>query len=254
MGQKKQKKNLPEVIQPKQIELAEGAGPMTQVTMFIAAGGKFSDVREMMQLQREYDAYEAKKAYVKAMALFKKDPPKIYKDKSVGFKSKKPGASSTSYKHATLGAVTDAINKGLGECGFSVSFPLEQDDNSMKVTCIITHELGHSESTSLKAGFDNTGNKNTIQSMGSTISYLERYTVLALTGLATHDQDDDGQAAEPLQFITENECIMIKETIESIDDFSEKDFLSWAKIDSVEGLLAENLQKIKVALKARSEK
>ena len=62
------------------------------------------------------------------------------------------------------------------------------------VTCKITHELGHSEETSLSAPADSSGSKNAIQAIGSTITYLQRYTLLALTGLATHEQDDDAQA------------------------------------------------------------
>ena len=37
-----------------------------------------------------------------------------------------------------------------------------------------------------------TGSKNAIQAIGSTVSYLCRYTLLCVTGLATSDPDDDG--------------------------------------------------------------
>ena len=47
------------------------------------------------------------------------------------------------------------------------------------------------ESTTLSGPPDTTGSKNDLQSIGSTISYLQRYTLLALTGLATFDMDDD---------------------------------------------------------------
>ena len=46
---------------------------------------------------------------------------------------------------------------------------------------------------------DDSGGKNPIQSIGSTITYLERYTILALTGLATKEQDDDGKSANQTQ-------------------------------------------------------
>jgi len=39
------------------------------------------------------------------------------------------------------------------------------------------------------------GNKNPIQAIASTVSYLERYTLLAITGLTTKDMDDDGKNA-----------------------------------------------------------
>jgi hypothetical protein len=51
---------------------------------------------------------------------------------------------------------------------------------------------------------DATGNKNPVQQIGSTVTYLQRYTLLAATGLATSDSDDDGRGgAAASQGITE---------------------------------------------------
>ncbi len=182
-----EKEKLPEVIPANDIQIVEPS-PMAMAQAFLTAGGDLDTLKEMMSLQREHDAYQAKKAYHKAMAAFKKNPPVIGKDKHVAYKT-------TRYSHASLGNVTKQINMALGEHGLSAAWPLEQSNNGIKVTCVITHEMGHSESTSLTAGADSTGTKNGIQAMGSTISYLQRYTILALTGLATEDQDDDGAGA-----------------------------------------------------------
>ena len=59
------------------------------------------------------------------------------------------------------------------------------------MTCKITHEQGYSEETTITAPADLTGSKNVIQAIGSTISYLERYSILALTGLTTYEMDND---------------------------------------------------------------
>jgi hypothetical protein len=48
----------------------------------------------------------------------------------------------------------------------------------------------------LTSGPDTSGSKNPIQALGSAVSYLQRYTLLSLAGLATEDQDDDGATAE----------------------------------------------------------
>jgi ERF superfamily len=63
------------------------------------------------------------------------------------------------------------------------------------VTCILTHQMGHSEETTLAGAPDNSGSKNSIQAIGSTVTYLERYTLLAATGLAAANGDNDGQGA-----------------------------------------------------------
>ena len=52
--------------------------------------------------------------------------------------------------------------------------------------------MGHSESVTLDAFKEDSGTKNNIQAMGSSITYLERYTLFAATGLASEEQDDDG--------------------------------------------------------------
>lgn len=150
-------------------------------------------IEKMMELQERYDAKEAKKAYVAAMAAFKTNPPEIEKDKKVSYETQK---GTTAYSHASLANVTNKINKALGEHGLSAAWKTEQANGSITVTCTITHHAGYGESTALTAAPDPTGSKNSIQAIGSTISYLERYTILALTGLATHDMDDDGKKGE----------------------------------------------------------
>jgi hypothetical protein len=58
--------------------------------------------------------------------------------------------------------------------------------------------MGHSEEGAVLEGApDTSGSKNSIQAVGSTVSYLERYTLLAATGLAAKDQDDDGRGGAP---------------------------------------------------------
>lgn len=161
--------------------------PAQVVAYAMAHGAPIAEIREFMALQREWEADQARKAYVEAMAQFKLNPPKVVKDKLVEF-------SGTRYTHATLGAVTEAIVAGLAAHGFTHRWVPQQEGGQITVTCIITHRLGHSESVSLSSGKDDSGKKNAIQQVASAITYLQRYTLLAATGVATMDQpDDDGQ-------------------------------------------------------------
>jgi hypothetical protein len=70
------------------------------------------------------------------------------------------------------------------------------------VTCFLTHRMGHKDDgTYIEAPADTSGKKNAIQAVGSTITFLQRYTLLAAVGLAPKDAipDDDGRShAEPL--------------------------------------------------------
>lgn len=142
-------------------------------------------LRELMHLQREWEANQARNAYVNDMAKFMSEEIEIEKDKEVSY-------ASTKYKHATLGNVVEVIGPRLAKNGFSHRWLTDQNEAGLiSVTCIITHRLGHHESTTLRALPDASGGKNSIQAIGSTVSYLERYTLLAATGVATSEQDDD---------------------------------------------------------------
>ena len=151
------------------------------------------EIEKLLTLKERFDKAEALKAYNKAMSQFKANPPAIKKDKKVGYKPK-DGGRDVSYSHASLYNVTESINKELSKYGLSASWSTKQN-GTISVTCRITHVKGHSEETTLSAPADQSGAKNAIQAIGSTITYLERYSLLALTGLATYDMDDDGKGA-----------------------------------------------------------
>ena len=153
-----------------------------------------SVIEKMMDLQERLEANDAKKEYVKAMTAFKQAAPAVLgKDGAVDFSTSK---GRTHYKYATLGGIVLKTTALMGKHGLSVSWSTDQhEDGSVTVTCHITHVHGHSESVTLTAPPDDSGNKNKIQQIGSTVTYLQRYTFLAVVGFATADQDDDGQAS-----------------------------------------------------------
>ncbi len=207
-------------------------------------------IEKLMDLQERHQANEAKKAYTEAMALFKADPPVIEKDRTVSYQA---GGKDVLYHHASLANVTGKINAGLGKYGLSAGWITLQNEKEIKVTCTITHKQGHSESTSLTAAPDTSGSKNSIQAIGSTISYLERYTLLALTGLATMDMDDDGGGpdSEP-DYLTPDQVIEINDLIKETKTV-EKKFLEFFKAESVEKILAVNYQGAITLLKKKKE-
>ncbi len=181
---------------------AVAATPAGLLEIAITQGADLDRLEKLMDMQLKWEANEARKAYHLAMSEFKKNAPEIAKDKHVSFKTSK---GKMEYDHASLYNVTNTINKALADNGLSSGWKTEQGNGVVRVTCIITHKLGHSEQTFLEAAPDQSGMKNSIQAVSSTISYLERYTILALTGLATKDMDDDGRGSEPEKTITKEQ-------------------------------------------------
>ena len=187
-----------------------GGSPVAMMEMALASGQPLDNLEKLMVLQERYEANEAKKAFVKAMAAFKADPPKIIKDQKVEFQTSN---GQTQYDHASLAEVTSKINGALSQHGLSAGWITAQRDGQIFVTCTMTHDLGHAENTTLSAAPDASGGKNSIQAIGSTVSYLQRYTLLALTGLATHENENDGKP--PVQPITPEQVQKIEAALKA---------------------------------------
>lgn len=181
-----------QVMEPQAIEIQT---PNQMIAMAVSRGSDLSQIRELLALQKEWEANEARKAYHQAMADFKAEAPlTVEKKKKVKFETSK---GTVKYSHAELADVVEAITGKLSKHGLTVSWPMNQSpEGKISVSCQITHAKGHSEVFTLTAGADDSGSKNSIQAICSTITYLQRYTLLAATGLATKGQDDDGKAAE----------------------------------------------------------
>jgi hypothetical protein len=159
--------------------------------------GNVEMYKEAVALYKEMDGLAARKAFDNAMADARAEIPVIRKDRRVGFDSKKVGATRTDYAHESLAEIARTIDKILSAHGLSYRFRVSSEINQpVKVTCIISHRDGHFEETSLQAGRDDSGNKNAIQQVGSTVTYLQRYTLKAALGLSAAE-DDDGKSSEP---------------------------------------------------------
>ncbi len=169
-----------------EIQKTEEAPLMRIITLASTDGNIDADkLMKLLEVNERYEANEAKKAYVKAMAEFLSESPKIIKQKN-----------GHNCKYASLADIVFVIAPLLSKHGLSHSWVTDTADKEIKVTCKITHVLGHSETTCLSAGPDTSGSKNAIQAIGSTITYLQRYTLKAALGLAEADQDDDGAGSE----------------------------------------------------------
>jgi hypothetical protein len=177
---------------------AQQQGAITPLDMINAAvqrGASVEQITQLIALKERIEADEARKAFVIAMTAFKQNPPTIVKNKMASVTARE-GGRSYNYGYADLAAVCGAVDEALAKVGIGHCWTTQQGNGAVTVTCTLTHALGHRESTSLSSGVDQSGGKNPIQAIGSAVKYLERYTLLAITGLAVQDgEDDDGAGA-----------------------------------------------------------
>ena len=156
------------------------------------AGFSVEKMEKMLDQIERMQALSARRAYTEAMAAFKACDVSISKSSRAQFATR--GGGQMGYSYAGLDTVCNAVIPALSEQGLSHQWAEAQEGGRITVTCTLTHREGHSESVSLTAPTDDSGQKNPIQSIGSTVTYLRRYTLLGITGLAPGD-DDDGHAS-----------------------------------------------------------
>lgn len=150
-------------------------------------------MERLFEMRERVLAREARAAFEAALSLAKGEIGPIEKNRVVDFTSAK---GRTNYRHEDFAEVARTVDPVLAQHGLSYRFRATSNANEpIVVTCIVSHRGGHSEETTLSAGRDESGNKNSIQAIGSTITYLQRYTLKAALGLAASN-DDDAKKAE----------------------------------------------------------
>ncbi len=172
-------------VEPSEIVSTANASPVMQLAGKLADGQITAEQMEkMLDVQIKWEKNEAEKDYHAAMSKFQEDVPSIIKMKD-----------GHNCKYAGLSDIVSAVAPKLSAQGLSHAWVTETVGSGIKVTCKITHSGGHSEETSITAGADGSGSKNAIQAIGSTVTYLQRYTLKAALGLAEADQGDDGNGS-----------------------------------------------------------
>jgi hypothetical protein len=167
----------------KDLTLTTAATPASMLQTAIEKGVDMSQIEKLMELYERWEANQARKKYYEALTTFQGLVPTIAKKRT----AKTPNYS---YKFADLGTITETIKKPLKATGLAFRWEIKEDAQ-IEVTCIISHKDGHTERTTMKGPKDNSGGKNLIQQSGSTLTYLQRYSLIGALGLATADDDND---------------------------------------------------------------
>lgn len=165
-----------------------GVNPAGLLQIAVENGLNVESLTKLLDLQERFEREQARKAFFAARVQFQALCPTIKKDKKVSF-------NSTKYAYATLSGIADQLRPHMETCGLTYHFEFDESEDEIKVTCIVSHEQGHTESNTMKALPDDSGSKNKIQQRGSTVSYLQRYTLIGALGLTSAMEDDDGKSS-----------------------------------------------------------
>lgn len=180
---------------PRRLQVStQATTPAQLLAMAVQQGADLDRLEKLMDLQERWEANEARKAFTAAMTGFKAEPIQIIKAKHVEFRAR--DGDVTSYNHAELSDITDAVGPALAKHELSYRWDIRQEGPAITVECILTHVRGHSERVTMTAPPDASGKKNAIQQVASTTTYLQRYTLLAITGMSTKGMDDDARGGD----------------------------------------------------------
>ncbi|MGY6240575.1 ERF family protein (plasmid) [Burkholderia ambifaria] len=184
--------NPPAVVeQPTKAAVVAMATPADLLRIAVESGADLDRLERLMSLQERWEAKQAKQAYDVAFAAFKAEAVVILKGKDVS------DGPLKGKKYAELHDVVNAVTPALSKHGLSSSWKLTRDEKDwMEITCYLRHVNGHEESVSMGGPPDAGGAKNAIQARASTKTYLERYTLKAITGLSEQNDDKDGNTAD----------------------------------------------------------
>ena len=163
--------------------------PIMQMMETAVARGDIEVVTKLMDLQERAEAAQARREFDAAFAAVKA---------KVGIIRKTGKANYGLY--ADLADIARALDPAIAEHGLSYRFRSARVGNELVMTCVVCHRAGHYEENSLPSPLDTSGSKNPVQAVGSTSTYLQRYTLIQAFGLASSVNgdihDDDGAAAD----------------------------------------------------------
>lgn len=226
-------------------------GPADLLRMAVQQGADIDKLAKLMDLQERWEAKEAKKAFFAAFTAFQSALPPITKNKLVKFGTAK---GETTYFFAPLGDIVEQIKAPMQAAGLSYRFEQQHTDAQITVRCIVSHLAGHSESVEMHASLDQSGGKNNIQALGSTTTYLSRYTLCSALGIATADSDEDGELpAEEAATITPEQAVALRERL-ALTGSDIPIFCKVLGIATVESLLASQYDRAAQLLKAKEDK
>lgn len=186
--------------------------PLAILDRAVASGASVEVLERLMSLQERHEGNIARKAFNEAFSAFKAEAITIVRNKGI------TDGPLKGKSYADLSSFVQAVTPALSLHGLSASWEITRDDRDwIEVTCVIEHTLGHSKRITMGGPPDTGGAKNALQARVSTVSYLERCTLKAGTGLAESGDDDDGGSSVGDEPISEAQLTALRAAMDKVE-------------------------------------
>jgi ERF superfamily len=162
-------------------------------------------MQALLDMQRQIEDREAKKAYTRAFRALQKLLPTINRDGKIEVREKdrdgkRTGPLSQSTPYATYPAIMEVVKPLLDDHDFTLSSVIEPGtEGKIDVVTTLAHGDGFERISRFPLGADTTGSKNNAQGWGSSQQYGMRYNAIALLNIvsrAPQDRDNNGYSGD----------------------------------------------------------
>lgn len=222
--------------------------PLALLSDAIQKGMSIDVIREIKAMAKEMADEEAARAFSVAFAAFKAEVVTVIRGKEV------TDGPLKGRRYAELHSFVDAATPALAKHGLSHSWSVTRDEKDwIEVTCTIEHSLGGKKQVSQGGPPDSGGAKNPLQARISTVTYLERSTLKAVTGLAEKGDDDDGGNVDTGEVINDAQRNAILDLIDEVGGSADV-FCKYFKIAAIAALPAAQYDRAIAALEAKRAK
>lgn len=240
----------PRPYSPPAVQGADGAMVM-QIIERMMREATFDPVaiREMLAIKKEYEADEARKAYMEAMAAFKENAPTFFKTKHVDY-----GVGKAKFDYAPIAEVVSKILPALAAHGITHKWVPKVTAGLITVTCELTHRLGHSESIESPPVPPNVNPAMSVsQNIQATITFWQRMTLQSITGTAAGDMPDadtDKGNDNESQYIGPGQVADIRALLSEVNA-NEESFLRVIKAPSLDKIHVESYSMVVGLIEAK---
>lgn len=222
-----------EIAPPDGAHQIAAMSPMTMLNDAMLRGASGDQLDKLISLYERWSAMEARRSFDRAMSALRAGMPIIQKGNRVSHKG-------GTYSYESLADIARAIDGRLADLGLSYRYRTAVDGTRVTVTCVISHRDGHFEEVSLSGGVDVSGSKNSIQAIGSTVTYLQRYTLKAALGLSAAVDDDGRQGvdfhqSQPAQSISPDDAMALRDRMRAAH-VNEEAFCRYLAVGSIDEL------------------
>lgn len=267
-----------EIVERPKSEIQDAHQPPQSADLIIQQavekGVPVETLEKLLAMRRELKAEAAKEAFDAAMARFQSACPIIEKNKTV-----KDKYGKTLYSYASIDMIVGQVKEVLGQNGLSYTTKTDVEGGKVKVSCIVTHKLGHSQSSEMEVPIGSgTQIMSAPQLTAAATTFAKRYAFCNALGIITGDGDIDGKideladkptpsaAVAPIkpvaastdrkptsgQLLSANQMAALEDLLQTYGmPFPE--FLKAYKIKNLAELTSEKAEKATTALKERIE-